>query len=154
MTWQLQKGNHRSVEVHFPWVYPAADFFKLNCDGASNHLGYAGIGGVIRSDQGGYQACFSKHIFKNDNNMVEVCSIRDGLVFAKELGIKKLEVESDSTFAIQLCEKEIQIPWSLKALVEDTQHLKACFDVISFNQRYTEAIQWQTTWRREELQIC
>lgn len=144
VTHQMRRMQHRTVEVPVPWIYPKQDHAKLNSDGASNQQALVGIGGVLRGDQGGFLACYAKHIFKNDNNVAEVWAIRNGLLLAKEMGIKKLEVESDSTYAIQLCNKEVLVPWSLHALVEGISILKGSFESISFNRDIERRIRWLT----------
>ncbi|XP_026451467.1 uncharacterized protein LOC113351746 [Papaver somniferum] len=133
-------SNHviqsRTIGVPVPWVHPQHGFVKLNWDGASNNLGMAGIGGVLCGDHGGFYACYAKHVFKNDNNVAEVWDIRNGMLLTRNMGLKKLEVESDST--IQLSKEEVQAPWGLRTLIQDTDALKKNFEAILFSQRYRE----------------
>lgn len=72
-------------------------------------------------------------------NVAEVWAIRDGLQLAKEMGIRKLEVESDSTYVVQLCNKEIQVTWFLRGLTEDIYKMKQSFEDVVFKQRFREA---------------
>lgn len=125
-------------EVAVPWTCPLSGYFKLNCDGASNHAKDAGIGGVIREDSGASKAYFAKHIFKNTNNIAELWAIRAGMTIAKGMGIKKVEVESDSTFDLMLCREECVVSWSMLGLLKDIQITKESFEDIVFKQRYIE----------------
>ncbi|XP_026419571.1 uncharacterized protein LOC113315517 [Papaver somniferum] len=85
------------------WLPPINDFVKLNVDGSSNDAGNAGIGGILRGDDGHFLAAFAKLIYRNSNNVAELWAIRDGMQLARNIGIQKLLVESDSQYAINLC---------------------------------------------------
>lgn len=119
--------------------FPRHGFSKIKCDGASNNVKDAEIGGIIRVDNGGFQACLARHIYKNDNNVAEVWEIREGLLLEKNIGIKKLEVETDSTYAVQLCKRETSTPWVMRSLIKDIEELMLSFDDIVIGQRYREA---------------
>lgn len=86
----LEKEGVDVFNVVVPWVHPRDGYFKINCDGASNEHHFAGIGGVIRGDNGVFQACYVKHIYRNNSNVAEIWAIRNGLLLAKELGIQKI----------------------------------------------------------------
>ncbi|XP_026451125.1 uncharacterized protein LOC113351336 [Papaver somniferum] len=98
-----------------------------------------GIGGVVRDDDGSFVAGFAKHIYQNGCNMTEVWEVRNGLQTVIQPGIKKLEVDCDSTFAIQLCRGEVQAPWHLRGLIQDIEVMKMKFEDIVFEQQYKEA---------------
>ncbi|XP_026398180.1 uncharacterized protein LOC113293952 [Papaver somniferum] len=135
-------GRVRCLQLLVGFYYPQQGYVKLNCDGASNNLGMAGIRGIIRGDQVEFYACYAKHVFKNDNNVAEVWVIRNGILLAKDMGFKKIEVESDSTYAIQLCKKEVQVPWNLHSLIEDIDALKKNFDAIGFHKGIERPTMW------------
>ncbi|KAI3857682.1 hypothetical protein MKW98_028946, partial [Papaver atlanticum] len=90
--------------ITVPWDCPPPNYVNLNTDGATNHLGFAGVGGVLRDDLGKFIAAYAQHIFRNNNNMAELRAIKEGLILAYNMRKKQLIVESDSTYVIILCE--------------------------------------------------
>ncbi|XP_026459910.1 uncharacterized protein LOC113360635 [Papaver somniferum] len=92
------QGRKVMQEVFIAWRYPTNGFYKLNTDRASNDYAFAGIGGIIRDSDRDFVACFGKHIYKNNHNVAEVWAIRDGLSLDVELGLRHVEVESDSVY--------------------------------------------------------
>lgn len=58
---------------------------------------------------------------------------------AEVLGIRKLEIESDSMYDIQVCRGEIQTTWYLNAVQKDIKFLCEKFEVTSFSHKYPEA---------------
>ncbi|XP_026429615.1 uncharacterized protein LOC113326017 [Papaver somniferum] len=98
-----------------------------------------GIGGVVRDDAGSFVAGFSRYIFQNGNNVVEVRDTRDGLQLAVQVGIKKLKVNCDSNYTVQLCTSEAAPPWYLRGLVQDINALKEKFEDVVFVHQYRES---------------
>ncbi|XP_026439307.1 uncharacterized protein LOC113337995 [Papaver somniferum] len=133
------KGRSAKEEIFISWQYPQNGFFKINIDGFSNDDGFAGIDGVIRDESGAFVACYWKHIFKNNNNVAEVLAIRDGLRLAVDLGLHYLEVESDSSYVVQLCNEEVQPNWDCFGLLKEISGLKSRFSQVKIQQRYREA---------------
>ncbi|RZC73607.1 hypothetical protein C5167_049083 [Papaver somniferum] len=131
--------NASCHEIQVPWRFPNNGFHKLNTDGASVDGVIAGTAGVIRDDDGKFVACYCEHIYFNGSNDAEVWAVRDGLKIVVDLGIQKLEVESDSTYTIQLCEAKINPLWRMQRLIEDIKMLKTKFTRIVFNHEYREA---------------
>ncbi|KAK7815580.1 hypothetical protein CFP56_001439 [Quercus suber] len=80
------------------WKPPNAPCVKVNFDGALfSQAELAGIGVIIRNDQGLAMAALSQQIPSLASmEMVEVIAARRALMFAKELGFDKVEVEGDS----------------------------------------------------------
>ncbi|CAH9100084.1 unnamed protein product [Cuscuta epithymum] len=71
--------------------------FKLNCDDSSWGSGReAGAGGVIRNHKGEWILRFTINIGKADNFNVELRGLRQGLLLARELDLKRVIVEIDS----------------------------------------------------------
>ncbi|KAK7835509.1 hypothetical protein CFP56_023440 [Quercus suber] len=80
------------------WKPPNAPCVKVNFDGALfSQAELAGIGVIIRNDQGLAMVALSQQIPSPASvEMVEVIAARQALMFAKELGFDKVEVEGDS----------------------------------------------------------
>lgn len=92
---------------------------------------------MVRDDAGSFVAGYAKYIFQNV--MAEVWETRDGLQLALHLGIRKLEVECESTYTIQLCRGEVAPPWYLKSLVQDIANMKGKFEDVVFVHQYRES---------------
>ncbi|XP_026428590.1 uncharacterized protein LOC113324484 [Papaver somniferum] len=95
--------------------------------------------GVIRDEQGRFCGGFAKYTYNCGSNVAELCAIREGLLVAEGLGIRKLEIESDSMYAIQVCRGEIQATWYLNAVQKVIKFFCEKFEVISFSHKYREA---------------
>ncbi|XP_026451117.1 uncharacterized protein LOC113351325 [Papaver somniferum] len=107
--------------------------------GASTDSLYAGIGGVVRDDVGAFVAGYTKHIYQNGSNMVEVWAERDGLQLVVQLGIRKPEVECDSLYTIQLCRGEVSPLWYLRGLIQDIEELSENFEDLVFIHQHRES---------------
>lgn len=58
--------------------------------------GLAGCGGLVRDDQGGWLAGFSKRIGITNSFVAELWGLRDGLILCCNLNISSLIVELDA----------------------------------------------------------
>ncbi|EOY20887.1 Uncharacterized protein TCM_012226 [Theobroma cacao] len=82
----------RKITTH--WIPPPLGSPKLNTDGAvKGKPGPAGIGGVLRDDQGFIKGTLSNHIDIEDSKVAEFQTIRGGIRFF----LLSLEVESNSS---------------------------------------------------------
>ena len=83
------------------WIWPRDGIVKLNVDGCSKrNLGKAGIGGLLRGDNGQWLFGFIGFIGVTDNLLTKLMAIRHGLVLAWEKGFHRVYCESDSKEAI------------------------------------------------------
>lgn len=98
-TWDI--GQPRTTPSS--WVLPSLGFHKINVDGASSELdSFSSVGVVIRDCKGDVvatlckplQTCFSVEL-------TEVFALEHGILFAQELHLTRVIVESDSLNVIQ-----------------------------------------------------
>ncbi len=84
--------------------HSAPETAVLYCDGASSgNPGPSGIGIVIENTSGSELAAWGEHIGKSTNNAAEYTALIRGLEKALEMGVKKVEVRTDS----QLMERQL-----------------------------------------------
>ena len=83
---------------------------KLIFDGTTfDNLALAGLGVVIRDEQGMIIAALSQQIpLPSSVNMVEALATRRALIFAQEISISSVEVEGDSLQVIRAINKKEQ----------------------------------------------
>ena len=100
---ELPPNNSISWSIPVPisspnsWSAPLAGSLKLNVDGAAKgNLGPAGYGGAIRNLKGDILSLFWGSIGSNNNNMVELEGLINGLKWALQTGKNPLVAEGDS----------------------------------------------------------
>ncbi|KAK4274538.1 hypothetical protein QN277_017742 [Acacia crassicarpa] len=85
------------------WVKPPLGWYKFNVDGATMMQSFnSGCGGVLRDCLGNWIVGFSKAIGICHSSVAEEWTILEGLQIARDLGIKKIIVESDAQEVIKL----------------------------------------------------
>ena len=98
--------------------------FRLYSDGASRgNPGPSGIGVIIKDKEGNVLKKISQYIGSGTNNVAEYTALIVGLEEASRLGIKKLEVLSDS----ELLVKQIKGVYKVKS-----EHLKPLFFLVKY----------------------
>ncbi|GLJ19309.1 hypothetical protein SUGI_0347620 [Cryptomeria japonica] len=121
------------------WVPPRKGWAKLNFDGASRgNPGIAGIGCAIHQDNGELIASINKPIGLASNNMAEFSALREGLIIAKSLKIKYLEIEGDSSLTINAVRTREVTNWKLKAEFKSILDLIKYFEETSVKHIYRE----------------
>jgi ribonuclease HI len=112
----------REAEAHPPRT-------RLYCDGAARgNPGQAGAGAVIVSPEGHIVAKIGKFLGDNTNNYAEYMGLILGLRRAKAMGIKELEVLSDSELLVRQLNGAYQVrAENLKPLHEEARVLLAAF---------------------------
>lgn len=100
--------------------------------------GTAGIGGILRGDDGNFMAAFFVTYLRNSNNVAELWAIREGMQLAADIGVKKLIIETDSTYSFNLCLKSYSCSWLCTCLMRDIRHLSLVFDQVCFQHHYRE----------------
>lgn len=79
------------------WNPPPSGFFKLNSDNlARGNPGSASSAAIIRDSNGAWITSCTRRIGQATSMAAELWGIRDGLMLAKNLNIKKLIVEVDA----------------------------------------------------------
>ena len=84
------------------WLPPIGPSCKVNVDGAMFEIkNEAGVGVIIRDHEENFIAGLSKKFqFPFDAIEIEAKALETGLVFAREIGIQDLVLESDSLLLI------------------------------------------------------
>jgi ribonuclease HI len=105
---------------------------RLYADGAARgNPGPAGAGAVIVSPEGHIVAKVGKYLGENTNNVAEYMGLILGLKRAKAMGIKELEVLSDSELMVRQLKGEYAVKADhLKALHEEARALLKAFPAI------------------------
>lgn len=114
------QGDHALEQTK--WEKPLRGWVKVNFDGGLDKINKtSGLGIVIRNADGSFRAARAVHIGNLMNPMVlEGMAARESLVFAKELGLQKVQLEGDSQRVIQMIQKEEEINIEVGTLVEGT----------------------------------
>ncbi|KAL9288897.1 putative ribonuclease H domain, reverse transcriptase zinc-binding domain-containing protein [Arabidopsis thaliana] len=124
----LRRGARRGSEVKMSikWTLPSTGWFKLNTDGASRgNPGLATAGGVVRDGEGQWCVGFVLNIGICSAPLAELWGVYYGLHIAWERGIRRLELEVDSTLVVGFLQAGIEDSHSLSLLV------RLCYGFIS-----------------------
>lgn len=114
------------------WVRPRFGCFKLNFDGGiDDRGGRCGMGAVIRDWNGKFIAARAVgRLYVTDPLVVEAMAAREGLQFARELGLESIIVEGDSQQLVGLIwfrgERKTMVRWGCSCKA-DIVHLLAGF---------------------------
>ena len=94
-------GHHRSYKGN-RWVAPPR-MFKINVDGATSENGRnSSMGVIIRDSQGLVVVACSRYLFGQFTTPeVEVLVVEYGILFAQELELSQVIIESDALSAVQ-----------------------------------------------------
>lgn len=85
------------------WNPPPLGCWKLNCDGSAQQSGRAaGCGGIMRDSSGSFVFAFSHRLEACTSIEAKLWGIYHGLSIAWSRGHKRIELESDSSVAIDL----------------------------------------------------
>ncbi|KAL8158946.1 LOW QUALITY PROTEIN: hypothetical protein V2J09_000483 [Rumex salicifolius] len=102
----LQATTNVNRPVH--WSPPPAGWVKLNVDACSRgNPGPATIGGILRSNSGDANLCFSGNVGSYSALRVELLAIHTGLQISRARAYLQLLLESDSEVAINLLNNEL-----------------------------------------------
>lgn len=83
------------------WYRPPVNWVKVNTDGAHNSLtNFSAVAGIIRCSNGRVLKCFQKFLGQTSIFFVELNSIVFALALCKQLGFRKVIVESDAASVI------------------------------------------------------
>lgn len=80
---------------------PRPGWHKLNINGASlGNPSIAGIGGLIRDDQGRWFKGFTRSVGSATSVTAKLWALRDVLLWQKNIGIDSIEVEMDAVSVV------------------------------------------------------
>ena len=116
------------------WTPPPPGWLKFNFDGATfKDRKLAGLGGVIRNDNGLIMAAFTQTIpLPTSVEMVEVLAARSALVLAKELCLNQVLLEGDSEIIIKALSNGGRESSSYGHILLDIKLLTPAFRGVSF----------------------
>ena len=102
---------------------------RLSTDGgARGNPGPAAFGYVLEADDGHVLAAHGEAIGRATNNVAEYRGLVAGMAKAAELGVRELEVVSDSELLVKQMRGEYRVKnEALKELWEDASHLERKF---------------------------
>ncbi|KAL4278400.1 hypothetical protein GQ457_03G030660 [Hibiscus cannabinus] len=85
------------------WSKPRVGWVKLNVDASVSTVDRsAGVGGVIRDNQGKWLFGLARFVGRYEVLLAELWAIHDGLLHACDLGYRCVEVESDCLDAVKI----------------------------------------------------
>jgi len=97
--WNVRQAKEQWIR----WDPPAEGWLVLNTDGVvKSNPGSAGAGGVIRGAQGEWIVGFSEYLGNCSAVKAELRGILRGLRVAKEQGIPKLWIQTDSQTVVNM----------------------------------------------------
>jgi ribonuclease HI len=107
---------------------------RLSTDGgARGNPGPAAYGDVIETDEGHVLAAHGEAIGHATNNVAEYSGLVAGLQKAAELGVRELEVVSDSELLVKQMQGEYRVKnEALKALWEEASDLERQFAKVRY----------------------
>ncbi|KAF7818991.1 reverse transcriptase [Senna tora] len=100
-----------------------------------------GIGGILRNDEGAWVGVFSELIGIRSNMFAELLGIKEGLIFCLDMGLSRLEVETDCLEATKLIAKEDVSTHQLGILILDVRGLMKLFESLAIKHIFREANQ-------------
>ena len=102
---------------------------KLSTDGgARGNPGPAAYGYVLESDDGDVLAAHAERIGRATNNVAEYSGLVAGMTKAAELGVRELDVVSDSELLVKQMQGDYRVKnAALKALWEEANDLERRF---------------------------
>lgn len=138
-----QQVSNRKSDTHVGWIPPKENFVKLNTDGSFDPAtGMASTGRILRDSNGRWLGSFHRYLLANSSLMAEFWALRDGLNFAKEEHVTKLEVETDALGVIQLLNDHEMANHPLGNILLDcrsARSLMEAFEVVTIKHVYREA---------------
>ena len=107
--------------------------------GARGNPGPAGIGAVIFDEKGNVIAEISEYIGETTNNQAEYKALIAGLIKAKELGARELEVFLDSELVVKQLNREYRVKdKDLASLFMQVYNISLGFKKIIFKHIFRE----------------
>jgi ribonuclease HI len=125
------------------WQHPPTGYAKLNTDGSGlGNPGPASSGGLLRDCNGNWIGGFSHKLGITNSLAAELWGIRDGLLLARDLNIRKLIVESDAKSVVELLKpvaSDIFGSHPYSVLINDCRCLIQSFDEATIQHAHRES---------------
>ena len=128
---QLKNVKNRLALSHGQsWTPPNKGFYKINVDGVVfKELGCCGVGVVIRNEYGQLMGAMSKKWdFPLKALGVEAKAIEESIIFARELSLKKVILESDAQVVVKSLIEKSMAPSSIIMVIEGAKLSLRGFD--------------------------
>ncbi|KAK0603530.1 hypothetical protein LWI29_005964 [Acer saccharum] len=102
------------------WTAPPPGWVKLNVDGSRiSDSGFIAAGGIIRNERKSWLVGFALNKGSGDVIEAELWGIFEGLNLAWKAGFRKVEVESDSMYAVRLLSNDTPLNHPLFNIISD-----------------------------------
>lgn len=90
------------------WTPPQIGWIKLNTNGLpKGNPGVARSGDILRDSQGNWLKGYAQNLSNTTNSAAKLWGLRDGLFIAKSLGVKKLEIETNTSLVSALTNQNL-----------------------------------------------
>ena len=100
----------------------------MNTDGsASEQLGVAGGGGIVRDEKGNWVIGFARNIGRASSFTAELWPLRDGFSICLARNFLTLEVEMDAKILVDMLTDTNNVNIAICPLVDDCRHLASQF---------------------------
>ena len=132
------RAYSQNLNATIKWQAPPLSCFKLNFDGSVTNCS-AACGFVIRDGDGRPIVAEASNAGKTTVPVAEATALRNGLVAAKQKGLRRLQVEGDSKLVIDAVNGVSAPPWRLKKIIEDIRMLAQDLEAIHFKHIFREA---------------
>ena len=118
------KAPARLTQKLIRWERPAAGWLKLNTDGsASETLGVAGGGGVVRDERGNWVIGSARNTGRASSFTAELWALRDGLSICFARNFLMVEVEMDAKAIVDMLTSSSNANLANSPLVYDCRQL-------------------------------
>lgn len=125
--------RQQSIHIHrIRWNFPPRGCLKLNTDGSS-FRGSASFGGVIRDGSGRWICGYMGKIPGTNTTslMAEIWGIYKGLLLIKDIGFKKVFIETDCTGALDIFSRlKLEQNHPQKDMIEDGRKIMKEFECV------------------------
>lgn len=112
----------------------------MNTDGsASEQLGVASGGGIVRDERGNWVIGFARNIGRASSFTAELWPLRDGFSICLARNFLTLEVEMDAKILVDMLTDTNNVNIAICPLVDDCRHLASQFLQVRFKRCYREA---------------
>ena len=121
------------------WISPPYGWVKENFDGSpKGNLGKAGCGMCLRSHLRDVLAFKCLSLPSSTNDMVEAFGLLYGLVLAKNLDLKAIHIEGNSTLIINAYIKRQILNWRIRYIMIKIWNLIDSFEIYHISHIYKE----------------
>ncbi|XP_075663293.1 uncharacterized protein LOC142632853 [Castanea sativa] len=117
------------------WSPPPRTLFKINVDGVVAKANKkAGVGVIVRDDLGRVEAALCRNLNAPLGPIeIESKAIEARLLFAQDIGIQDIVVESDSLIMAQVLNGTLALPSAVLAVVQGIMDLSKGFHRVEFS---------------------